>query len=205
MPNDELPDPEEVIEDLRTFIPIAYGAIEAGTTVARAFFEGQRADCESFLFSDMVRWAAKRHFERDRLRAELEIVDLANNGLLVGHKDYGIRVRKRYNGGVAVPGTFTMEQFHAQTLRLVPNTGRPNVFVLWDVYKPSFALAPDLYIACPKTNTAKFPDVASLHWLWKLPNVALLPGKPVEAEGFDDYEDLPIRRPGNAPTGSEDQ
>jgi len=191
----EVPDPEAVIADLADFVPIAYGAIEAGAVIAQSFFEARGDPFESFLFSDLLRYGAKKHFEQNRLRAELEIIDVANNGLLMAHNGYGLRVRKAYRGGVAVPGSFAMEEFHAQTFHLLPTSDKPNVFVLWDVYKPSFVLAPDLYVACPKRNTARFPNAADLHWLWKLPNVALLPGVPVKAEGFDDYEDLPIRKP----------
>ena len=202
----DIPEPERVIADLADFVPLAYGAIEAGTVEARDFFDARGDEYESFLFSDIVRYGAKKHFERNRLQAELEIVDLANNGLLLSHNGYPIRIRKAYRGSVSVPGSFAMEQFHAQTLRLIPETDNPNLFVLWDVYKPSFALAPDLYVACPKKNTARFPNAADLHWLWKLPNVALLPGAPVEAQGFDDYEDLIIRKPGDGTqTGTEDR
>jgi hypothetical protein len=200
--NDDVPDPERVIRDVEKLVPVVYGAIEDGTVLARRFFEDRAEQCETFLFSDLVRYGAKKKLEYARLRVELELVDLANNGLLLGFDGYSIRIRKAYRGEVAVPGSFALEQFHAQTLRLFPDSGRPNLFVLWDVYRPSFALAPDLYVACPKVNTARYPSTADLHWLWKLPNVALLPGEPVAADGFDDYEDLPIRKP-ETETGTE--
>lgn len=203
----DIPDPEDVIDDLLEFVPLAYAAIEAGSTEARSFFDDRGDEYESYLFSDIVRYGAKKHFERHRRKVELEIIDLANNGLLLSHNGYPIRIRKAYRYGVAVPGSFAMEQFHAQSFNLLNEvSGKANLFVLWDVYKPSFTLAPDLYVACPKRNTARFPDSADLHWMWKLPNVALLPGAPVEADGFDDYEDLPIRKSGEETgTGTEDR
>jgi hypothetical protein len=60
---------------------------------------------------------------------------------------------------------------------------------------PSFTLAPDLYLACPKESFVAFPNVAACHWLVKLPNVALMPQPAIRVEEFDNYEDLDIYRP----------
>jgi hypothetical protein len=109
--------------------------------------------------------------------------------------DYPLRIRKAFRGGLPTPGSGVLEQFHAQTLGLAGVSDRPNLFILWDLFKPSYMLAPDLYVACPRGTTLGFPNVAECHWLVKLPNVALLPDAPVQVDGFDVYDDLDIRRP----------
>jgi len=191
-----LPNPEQVIEEISGVVPITYGALEVGVFEARRYFEQRGDEYEPFLFSALVRYGAKRHFEARKMRAEFEMLDLANNGLFVIYNNYPLRIRKAYREGIAVPGSFTLAQFHAQVLPLgLPAMDKPNLFIVWDVFKPSYMLAPDLYVACPKYNTARFPDPADLQCRYKLPNVAMLPTKPVQADGYDEYEDLPIRKP----------
>jgi hypothetical protein len=200
----QIPEPEQVIAEIADLVPITYSALEVGVFEARRYFEERRDEYEPHLFSALVRHSAKKHFRSRNLRAEYEILDLANNGLYLVYKGYPIRIRKAYRGTVAVPGSFALEQFHAQILPLgFTDVIQPNLFIVWDVYKPSYSLAPDLYVACPRKNSARFPDAADLHWQWKLPNVALFPGQAIEADGYDEYEDLPIRKP-EEQTGSDD-
>lgn len=202
---DDTPEPERVLADLAGLVPIAYGALEIGVYDARRYFELRRDAFEPHLFSAIVRHSAKKHFETHRIRAEFELLDLPNNGLFVVWDGYRIRVRKAYRGSVGVPGSLSMIQFHAQELPLgFAEPLKPNLFLIWDVYKPSYLLAPDLFVACPRRNTARFPDSADMRWQRILPGVAMFPGEPVEADGFGEYEDLPIRKPGEKAEGGDD-
>lgn len=193
---EDSPDPDSIVSDLTRLVPVTYGALEVGVAKAHSYFETEGAEIEPFLFSQIVRWSARRHLTtKGRLTVEFEFDELANNGLSISFEGYDIRLRKAFRGGVPTPGSFAMETFHSQTFGFFGDASRPNLFILWDVSRPSYDLAPDLYVACPKESTLKFPNVAECHWLVKLPNVALMPQPAVRVDDFDKYEDLPIHRP----------
>ncbi len=193
-----IPDPDAVIESMAGIIPVTYGALEFGTAKAHAFFEAERREIEPFLFADITRYHARNHLiEQGRLRVEFFYEEKMNNGLEIAYNGSRWRLRKAFRGGVPLPGSFAMEGFHAQTLGLIdesPTEGL-NCFVLWDVIRPSYILAPDLYVAAPKRNFKRFPNAAECHWLVKLPNVALMPRPAIRVEDVDQYDDLDIYRP----------
>lgn len=198
MPSD-IPDPDEIVELLNPLVPVAYGALEHGVAKAHGYFEAEKLPIEAFLFGQLTRYHARRHLtEIGRLRVEFEYDELANNGLEIMYDGALIRLRRAFRGGVPLPGSFAMESFYAQTLPLFVDLDvpvRPNLILLWDVIRPAYLLAPDLYIACPKQSALRFPNVAACHWLVKLPNVALLPKPAIRVDDIDAYEDLDIYRP----------
>lgn len=191
-----IPDPDRVVSDLRDLVPVTYASLEVGVTIALGVFEGQKEKPEPFLYADLVRHYARREMvERGRLRVDFEAEELANNGLQISYGNYPrIRLRKAFRKGAPVAGSFAMDDFYAQTL-MFEAQAEPNLLMLWDAYLPSFTLAPDLYLACPKRSYAKFPSAAECHWLVKLPNVALMHQPAVRVDDLDHYEDLDIYRP----------
>jgi hypothetical protein len=194
----DIPDPKSIIERILPLVPVTYGSLEVGAAKAHHyFFEAERVEPDGHLFSAIVRNHARRHLiEHGRLNVEFDYEELANGGLEITYQDLRFRLRKAFRGGAPQPGSFAMETFHAQTLfGALPESWRPNLYILWDVLRPAWTLAPDLYLACPKQARLRFPNVADCHWLVKLPNVALLPGQWIQVDSLDTFEDLPMHRP----------
>ncbi len=203
----DIPDPDETVDSLLPLVPVTYGALEHGVAKAHAYFEHEGEAIEPFTFAQITRFQARLHLTRvGRLRVEFDYDELANNGLEIHYNSSPIRLRKAFRGGAPLPGSFAMENFHAQTLALFSDAEvpvRPNLILLWDVIRPAYLLAPDLYIACPKGTRLKFPNVAECHWLVKLPNVALMPQPAVRVDEIDQYDDLEIYRPFDKTSESE--
>jgi len=192
----EPPDPDDVLADLAPLSPTLYRALEAGTSEARGFFDARQEPYEKFQFSGTTRYVAKRFLEKAGIDLEFEPEDIPNNGLYLIFRGYPLRIRKRFNGGVAAPGSRTLQAIHAQTFGWGDYRAiRPNLFILWEIVLPTFHLDEHLLVACPKETDAKYPALADCHWVVPLRNVALtgpvMPPTPDES----DTEDLNIYRP----------
>jgi hypothetical protein len=130
----DVPDPDQVVEDLKELVPVVYASLEIGVAKALRTFELEGTKPEKFLFADLVRYHARRDLITvGRLRLDFVCEELANNGIQLGHRNYPrLRVRKAFRGGAPVPGSFAMEQFHAQTLPMFELPYQPNLLMLWD-------------------------------------------------------------------------
>lgn len=185
------PEPDDVIHDLERVTPAFYHALEAGAVVARGFFDERGDEVEPYHFASTVRYVAKRYLCEAGLAVEFEVDDLANNGLSLAYGPYNIRIRKRDEDGLPVPGhSRVLQEFYQQSLRLLSETAeRVNLLVLWDIARPSFALTETLYIACPKSGGIT-RDSVSAHWLVHLPNPTFSQWQPPAEPSDETEEDL---------------
>lgn len=184
------PEPDDVIRDLQPLTPHFYQALEAGAVVARAFFDERGDEVEPYHFASTVRYVAKRSLGEAGLIVEVEVDDLANNGLSLTYEQYNVRIRKRDEDGLPVPGhSRVLQDFYQQSLRLLPETAeRVNLLILWDILRPSFALTETLYLACPKSGGIT-RDSVSAHWLVQLPNPTFSQWQEPPAEPTDETEE----------------
>lgn len=131
-------DPNAVVADLKAVVPIMWAALEVGTLRSREYFDGRGLDVDSFLFPNIVRFEAKLHLiaaGEDVFETEI----LSNNGLVMRHLEYQLRLLKSDNGELPTPGRSKRKQaYYSQQLEFfAPLVGEPletvNLVVLWDV------------------------------------------------------------------------
>ncbi len=187
--------PEAVVDDLQALVPVLFTAVEAGTQEAALFFEERDEPIDPYLFPNMVRWRARRELERaeiDAVEDEECSVDprLANNGILIKHRGYTLRLLKAGdNGDVPPPGPSKPRQsFYNQPL--FGDTEFVNLVVVWTYRRDTRAV--ELELTCPKSADA-YSNV-SLHFRIVLehPAIALPPAIAI-GEPDADLTDLKLR------------
>jgi hypothetical protein len=131
-------------------------------------------------------------------KVDFELGQLANNGLILTYGDYCIRIRKSDDGKVPVPGGSSVLQDFYQQVAFRFGDGhaesRTNLLILWDVIKPSYALAPNLYLAYPLSGGVSRDSVV-IGWMVAIPHFTETVGKASERvpDAVDEPADLDIR------------
>lgn len=210
------PESDEVLEDLKTELPVLCEAIEAGTQRAREVFEEENREVDRVCAPHIVRSMAKHVLKNSGHRVEdVDPEKLANNGLLYHCGRYSIRVLKaRQEGILPVPGPSERRQ---EFFNQKPTQGRilgweaavgeatgkiTHLVVCWDV-DHEYELA-ELYLAMPKAGSATKTSVES-EWILSLDPIGLS-GTRRDVNGGasqEDEDDLPIRRKDSRESGSE--
>jgi hypothetical protein len=173
-----VPDPDEVLDDLRPLTDELWPALESANTKALAFFDATTA-------GEPRRWDAGTHAQITRYHAiplldsagikaqeeagdpPFERIGLANNGICLVRGRYVIRVRKADDGRLPPPGSIAQEEFYAQQMSLPfnligidPPDDPANFVILWGISAIDHAMN-DLVLACP--SAGKEP-----HWYSKI-------------------------------------
>lgn len=137
-PRPDVMDPKAVEADLKAVVPIIWAALEVGTLKAREYFDEKGLEVDSFLFPNLVRFEAKLHLlaaGQDVFETEI----LSNNGLVMRHLEYQLRLLKSDHGELPTPGHSRRKQaYYSQQLEFfAPLADEPvemvNLVVLWDV------------------------------------------------------------------------
>jgi len=197
----EPPDPDRVLNDLAGIGPTIYEALEDAAISARGFFDARGEGVEPYHFASHVRYDARQYLVRRGHNVDFELGDLPNNGLMLTYSRYCIRIRKSDEGDVPIPGASTVLQrfYHQLSLRFGnAQLSKPiNLLILWDVLKPSYALAGDLLLVYP-TGGAITRDSVTYSWMVSLPHPAAsrpvqppVPG--AEDLAVTDVDDLDMR------------
>ena len=182
-----VPDAAVVLDDLRPLIVILHKALEVGTQSTLEFFDAMDKPVDANLAPCLVRYYAKdfldsagHHVENDGSDdgVDYERQTLANNGLLLVHGRYHIRILKSERGGLPRPGLSKARQaFYAQlplglSLAEADNSqpSRLNIVALWHV--DSAHTLSYLSVACPKAVRDGGQDSVELHWHERVPHPA---------------------------------
>src|SRR6266849_2788029 len=106
------PDAETVVQDLKSVTPLIYEAADVGTEEVREFFASRGVPINVHLAPAIFRWAAKEYLLRagrdvreelvepgeaddgDKTDEDFRLGDLSQNGLLLTHEPYRIRILK---------------------------------------------------------------------------------------------------------------
>lgn len=137
--------PEATITRLTAAIPVIYGALRHGVSVANAYFSKQgweQAD-EPWLYCHLVRAHAKERLGGGGVVADLEDVEgvsLPMSGLLIHHGFDVVKIRKAEDGVVPRPGSVIAGQFYEQLSALPGLEETNNLLILWDA--PGGQLSP---------------------------------------------------------------
>lgn len=201
-PKPDVMDPEAVAADLEAVVPTIWRALEVGTLRARDFFEERDLGVDSFLFPNLVRYEAKL-FLVDAGQEVFETEILSNNGLIMRHLEYQLRLLKSDNGELPTPGQSRRKQaYYSQQLEFfAPIADEPvemvNLVVLWDV-DSHFNLS-ELTLVYPKSGGQ---TKASVSAFWKLPlehpvTTLAQETEPSSADSDDDFG-FERRRPSEA-------
>lgn len=195
---------EEVLEDLRRELALVGQALEAGTQVARTFFEDNGWEVDRILSPHIVRSAVKRVLEAAGHKVEeMTSEDLANNGLMYHCRRYSVRVLKAQDGVLPAPGPSrrrraffnqmpTQQRLDGWATLSGEHAPRiEHVVVCWDVNR-DYELV-DLYLARPKAGSATQTS-AEIDWIIPLNVIDLASNGGPEEEFEEGFEDLPFRR-----------
>lgn len=215
-----LPEPGEVLEELRRELALVYEAIEAATQVAREFFEEYRGrDLDRILAPHIVRSEVKHFLEsRGQEVEEMEPEVLANNGLLYHSGRFSLRILKAQDGVLPAPGPserrqafYDQEPTQHRLLGWAAATGEEeaigrivNLIVVWDT-DHRYELT-ELHLALPKAGSAT-KDSVETHWMVPIELLSLSGGPEIfDDDTAEEIEDLPIslknrRESGTDPTG----
>jgi hypothetical protein len=188
----QIPEPEDVLVDLRDLTPLLYLAMESGVHHARDYFERNDQVPDPWLFSHLVRYQAKQILTDSGYSVEeLEVDNLANSGLSLSTHGYPIRIRKGDHGAPPAPQSHSLHDFYVQG-RLPfgsggPDDDKPNLVVLWDVDRPAYNMTSSLVLACPAGVSGT--DVPC-HWKVPIPQVAAAtpPSTPDPTQPVDDLD-----------------
>src|SRR5687767_10386107 len=113
-----LPDPDDVLRELRPIIAALFTAVEDGVLLAQEFFGARQEVEEPHLYATLVRYQAKLAVDRSGQRVEFDREDLANNGLCLTFGRLKLKIQKATRGGVRGPGISRSKQafFRQMTL-----------------------------------------------------------------------------------------
>ena len=188
-----IPTSTAVLAEIPELVPVLYKALESGTHAMRSFFEDDKAKPDAFLAPALVRYYAKKFLSSNGVEeTELDVEDIANNGLSLMHNSYHLRILKSDNGQLPPPGDSERKQkFYSQQMTLgVRPSGVAttlNLVVLWD-FDAAYNLR-QLWLSCPKAGGIGKASVEE-HWSVALPHPATAehsdPGT-VESDD-DDFE-----------------
>ncbi len=208
------PGSEEVLQDLLRELALLCESIEAGTQVAREFFEERDWEVDRVLAPHIVRSVVKRVLETTGHRVEeMESEDLANNGLLYHCRRYSIRVLKAQDGVLPAPGPserrqdfFNQRPTQQRILGWAAASGEEepkivHLVVCWDV-DHEYELA-ELYLALPKAGSATKTSVEP-EWIVPLDPFGLSGNLVSHDEEPQEDEDLPIRRKDGRESGADE-
>jgi hypothetical protein len=170
------PSPQEALAELEEVIPALYQAMETGCEEALQFFVERadrdkqigrgdgRVDIDTDLHPSLVRFFAKREFDRLRVDADLfERENLRNNGLsLKPTGRFNLRILKNDDGRVPLAGSSASKlRYYQQAIPLLmleQETQRPwNLVVLW--FLNEVKGLDYLSLVCPKTADDKAVEV----------------------------------------------
>src|SRR4051812_6842159 len=131
-------DPEIAMEHLAELWPVLYSALEHATQETRGFFDQEDAPVNRALAPELVRYFACVALDDAGHVVEYEREAIAKNGLSLKRSGYHLRVRKRANGKLPIPGpSKVLTTFWRQmTLFDAGATTDPDahpLLVLWEV------------------------------------------------------------------------
>lgn len=166
-----VPSPDAVLTRLHRLWPPLYTAFERGTQVAREFFAQHQTPPAPWVYPDIVRWQALRSLKAEGFDAEaLELRGLPNNGILIRHEGYTLRVMKALpDGSLPGPGPSAEKQQFFQQLCL-GQWGEEirNLVLLW--HPDELFNLDSLSLACPKDGEG---TKAESHWQVPIPHPAV--------------------------------
>jgi hypothetical protein len=208
----DIPEPNEVINDLRPILPTIYEALNKGTLEAVDYLEKLKKE-KGFSFdllfaAHITRYHTFQFLKRNGYNVingeadfEYEMKDIANSGLYLFYNRYSIRIFKTQNGEVPNPGNSITKQLYysQQQYELFPGITDParnlNLILLWDV-SSTYKLK-SLSIACPKSG-GKTKESIVMHWKKLIPIEFLqrisnkIPFDPSLKSPKSEIEDLPV-------------
>jgi hypothetical protein len=207
------PPPDQVLADLTSLVPVAYEAMEIGTQVATHFFrslaaqdrkKGRQAASKPDvdLYPQLVRFFAKREFDRFKISAEFERETLRNNGLFLHYRrptrEYNIRLLKNDAGQLPAPGkSMSKVSFYQQSLSFMDGdfSGPSlNLVILWYINGQHWL--DHLSLVCPKGGSE---NSAEAYWQHPIPHPADAARENDPAAAADEIQITPkrIRRLGS--------
>ena len=199
-------DPQDVADDLASFLALCWKALEYGADSAVRFFVAEKRNVDDQgLAAHLTRYAAKRYLENHNTHADFEQEDLPFSGLLVyvvtASRRYVIRIRRSADGTLPMPATYALEAFYRQPRqRYLPGMEPPkegpegipqtHLMVIWRTPR-DYSRVTSLVIACPKYVTK---DEVKTHWEFEVPHPAITrPDSDSDGpEGVPDMHDLPM-------------
>jgi hypothetical protein len=169
-----VPEPEEVLDNLRDAIMVVGEVLEIGIALALDYFERGRLNPEPYHYSSLVRFKACQMLKDRMFEADLEPENVRNNGICLTSGRYKLKVRKTFRGELPPAGpSLKTQQFYLQPVQLLlfadpgaqddPKPDR-HVIILWE-RDMSFHLA-DMSLSYPQWG-----DEHSASEYWRVPVV----------------------------------
>jgi hypothetical protein len=180
-----VPDPDEVLGEIRPLTDELWPALESANASAIAFFDRERAGEErrwdANVHASLTRYFAIQLLDRAGVDAQAESGDLtferiglANNGICLMRGRHVIRVRKADDGRLPAPGSLAQEEFYAQQMSLpfniigIESPDDPaNFVILWGISAVDHAMN-DLVLACPSATKEPYWYAKVVHPALKL-------------------------------------
>src|SRR5438552_1402633 len=151
-----LPEPEQVLIDLRDVTDAIWEGLEAGVQHAREYFDSRGLEPDSFLAAHLTRFVARGLLEQNQHEAEFERRELSNSGLRIlavrNGRSYDLRIRKSDDGLLPTPQSDAMQSFYYQPILAGIELTQPeaiNLVILWESPK-NYSHITALNIACPQ-------------------------------------------------------
>jgi hypothetical protein len=142
MKEPHVPEPKEVLDDLREAIMVVGEVLEGGIAHALEYFERDGVDPEPYHYSSLVRFKACQMLRDRMFEANLEPEDVRNNGICLTSGRYKLKVRKTVRGELPPAGpSHKTQQFYSQPVQLLlfgdpeaKNGPEPDrhVIILWE-------------------------------------------------------------------------
>lgn len=202
-----IPQPDEVVPELKSVLRAIHSSLEHGTMRAREFFEnedeGQFVD--RYLAPCLVRYWAKNYLQSaghevssEEDTADYNMQRLPNNGLCLQYGRYRLRILKSDNGEPPVPGqSLSRQQFYQQlSLLLVSSDGVEiqddvlNLLVLWEISSP-YQLS-SLCLVCPRNGKDTRASV-EIHWQVPIEHPAFTIAMNANATEDQGEDNLPLK------------
>jgi hypothetical protein len=186
------PSPEDVLDDLKWFLPELYRGFEHGLFKAKSHFETEDINKDGAAFSMLVRLHAREYLRKKGLEAvEIKKVNLC--GLALDLPGYKIKIWKAADDAIPIPGhSEPKQEFYQQSL--FEQEGPLKLIIIWNLNSQSMLSA--VWLICPKSGDE---TSAEAHWNVKVPDPSLAVA-PAETPAVT--RDLPIERKPQADTGT---
>ena len=190
----------EVATEIEPILDVIADALNQAMARTAFFFNAENELPDRYLHPALVRWYAKRRLTEsghDVSEDEPDLAftrdELANNGLLLSHRDVQVRVLKCDDGELPVPNSIARQGYYSQQveMRFLENGDvsqfRMNLVLLWDV-NDNYELS-RLILVYPRSGGRSRTSVEE-YWRIELPVPA--PATIEVGELEVEVEDLPI-------------